>query len=77
MDHDIVAKFLEAMGPDPYDGLRLGDCTGYWWEDECWYTEEEKDAIVTNRIWREHYGVRLSKPVNQKKVEWVTGGTMT
>lgn len=76
MDHDIVAKFLEAMGPDPYDGLRIGDCTGYWWEDECWYTEEEKDDMAASAYWHK-YLVPRPKRIDQKKVEWVIGGTMT
>jgi hypothetical protein len=69
----ILAGWVEKYDDfDPYHGLvtPIGPCEAgvSWWDDRCWYTEDEKDQMASNAYWAK----RLPKrgPVTQQKVEW-------
>lgn len=68
---DFAAWVEKHDAFDPMRGIpRLGDCTAdhRWWDDECWYTDDEKDEMQANAYWNRLLSPR--RPFAQTKVEW-------
>jgi hypothetical protein len=71
---ETLRHVLDWIDTDRYDPMRgvprIGECTAdhYWWDDECWYTEDEKDQIQTNAWWAKR--LPPLRPINQIKHEW-------
>jgi hypothetical protein len=72
MDPDLLNEWI--ITTERYDASmgtpRMGECSADhdWWDDECWYTEEEKDAMWANAHWKRLLGPL--RPITQTKHEW-------